>query len=85
MKRHQKFDFARVGPFELFEARRILPRLEQEQIRFRLRKDWSAIQKMDPVTADFGGTFGTGPKVTVWVHRGDQDKLAKILLEFFPV
>lgn len=85
MKPSNKDSYTRVGALEVFEARRMLPRLEQENIRFRIGKNWHGVQNMDASTSELGGEFGGAAKINLWVHREDQAKIMKILLEFFPV
>jgi len=74
--------FYLLGNFELFEARKILPRLEEEEIRFEIDSDSSGLARQSVATADFGG-YGNGSIIKVYIHRADESKFRKISGEFF--
>jgi hypothetical protein len=78
-------EFLEVGALQAFEARQILPRLEQQGIRFQIEIDHSAIHQMTPVQASFGGTWGNGAVVRLFVHEDDGVHAGKILREFLKV
>lgn len=71
-----------LGDFMLFDARKILPRLEQEKIRFQIDTDHSGLAGLPPATAGYG-LHGNGSKISIYIHREDEDRFRKISHEFF--
>ncbi|HVU16110.1 MAG TPA: hypothetical protein VHD32_04260 [Candidatus Didemnitutus sp.] len=78
-------DFLEVGSLQPFEARRILPRLVQEKIRFQIGVDDGPLKRMGGVTAAYGGAWGNASRIRLFVHQEDGKKAGKIFGEFFKV
>jgi hypothetical protein len=53
--------------------------LEKENVDYQIDFDDSAIKRMDAVTANLGGTFGTGLQAHLYVHHLQIDKANAIL------
>ena len=71
-----------VGALQVFEAKRILPRLEEAEVRFEIETDTSDIAHLPAAVAEYG-TSGAGAKIRLYIHRDDEKKFRKISGEFF--
>ena len=85
MNTEDQSDFLEVGSLQVFEARRILPRLDEARIRFRVEGNDEGIKKMDGVTAAYGGSWGNAASIRLFIQQEDGKKAGKILGEFFKV
>lgn len=75
-----------LGSFGLFEARKMVTRLEQENIRFDLEDDVPNTNDVLKTMPGFGsGACSYGPTVKVFIHRGDEKKFRIISGEFFKI
>jgi phosphoribulokinase len=70
------------GNLTVSEARKVLPRLEEERIRFQVNTDFSELAQLPPAFAEYG-TSGNGSKITLYVHRDDERKFRKVIAAFF--
>jgi hypothetical protein len=75
-----------LGSMRLFEARKLVARLEEERIRFELEDHVSTTTDVLNSVVLFGsGVSSDGPEVKVFIHRDDERKFRKISGEFFKV
>lgn len=70
------------GNLTVSEANKILPRLEEERIRFQIMADSSELRQLPPAFAEYG-TWGNGSQITLFIHRADEGKFKKVSDEFF--
>ena len=63
--------FRSLGKFNLPDANKFLKQFEQENIRFEITKDDTAIRQMNPLTASFGGYSGMAELMEISVHPDD--------------
>jgi hypothetical protein len=70
------------GNIAVSEARKVLPRLEEERIRFQINADFSELVQIPPTIAEYG-TWGDGSKITLYIHRDDERKFRKVISTFF--
>ena len=85
MNDHDEIDYLEVGSLQSFEARRILPRLQEERIRFEIEVDDGGMKRMNAVTAAYGGAWGNATRIRLFIHHEDGKRAGKILGEFFKV
>jgi len=71
-----------LGHFPVFEARKILPRLEEANIRYEIDTDHSGLTGLAPAVAEYGA-YGNGSTIQLFIHRDDEKKFKKISGEFF--
>jgi hypothetical protein len=67
-------DYGQVGWYHVTEVKRLFEALKAEGIRFYFETQETGITGLDPVSANFGGSFGQGAQVLVYVHLEDQSK-----------
>jgi len=73
--------FRSLGKFNIADAEKFLERFGQENIRFELRRDDTAIRQMMPITEVTGGYGGTAQMIEVFVHPNDEEEAVKIVGE----
>ncbi len=61
------------------DVEKFLDRFGQENIRFELKQDDTAMQQMMPITAITGGYSGTAPMIEILVHPDDEARAAEIV------
>ena len=76
--------FYHVGDLVPHDARKILPRLEEERIRFQIDTDFQALEQL-PAAAAGCGTWGSASKIKLYLHRDDEKKFRSISGEFFKI
>lgn len=76
-------EYGQVGWYHVTEVKRLFETLEAEGIRFYFETQESGVSGLDPVTANFGGSFGQGAQVLVYVHMGDQSKFEQAYQQEF--
>lgn len=76
-----KFPLRRLGKFRVSDAEEYLKRFEQENIRFKINRDDTAIRQMSPADAFLGGFAGMAPMIEIFVHPDDEEKAAYIISE----
>lgn len=81
---HQDDAFYCFGDLEHFEAQKILPRLEEENIRFEIELDSNSVAKVSPADVPYG-LGGASLKVRLFIHREDESKFRKVSSEFFKI
>jgi hypothetical protein len=69
------------GDLQLFDARKILPRLEEKKIRFQIETDSSGLGRIPPAVAEYGN-WGTSSIIKLFIHRDDESKFRKIFGRF---
>ena len=69
------------GDLQLFDARKILLRLEEKKIRFQVETDSSGLGRSAPAVAEYG-SWGTSSVIRLFIHREDESKFRKISGEF---
>jgi hypothetical protein len=70
-----------LGKFNVADAERCLERFGQEDIRFKLNRDDTAMRQMMPFTEVTGGYSGTAEMVEILVHPDDEERAVQILNE----
>jgi hypothetical protein len=73
--------FKSVGKFNVADAERSLDRFVQQDLRFKLERDDTAMRQMMPIAEVTGGLSGTAELVEIFVHPDDEESAAKILNE----
>ena len=76
-------DYGQVGWYHVTEVDRLFRSLEEAGIRFYFETRETGLSGMDSVTANFGGSFGQGAQVLVYVHREDQTKFGEVFSQTF--
>jgi hypothetical protein len=85
MAEHNDIEYLEVGLLQCFEARRILPRLQEERIRFEIEVDDGSLKRMNAVTAAYGGAWGNANCIRLFIHHEDGKRAGKVLGEFFKI
>ncbi len=67
-------DYLLMGNYHVTEAKRLMRALEAACVRFWIDMDDSGIKEMNPFVAAYGGTFGQGVDLRVYVHPDDQER-----------
>lgn len=76
-------NYYEIGAFAPRMAHDILGRMEEAEVRFLIERDDSAIKNLSPVQAIFGGTWGHGSVIRIYIHHEDEAKATGILSSFF--
>lgn len=74
-----------VGTFEPFDAKRVLPLLEANGIRFELEMDHSALQRPGRGVDLYLGTYPEGSKLMVFVPESQVATATTLILSLYPV
>jgi len=74
-----------LGAFEPHEAKKVLPRLEAEGIRFELEVDNTELMKPTHAAQLYLGIYPEGSKLLVFVPASQLDRAMVALKELFPV
>jgi hypothetical protein len=82
MNEIESIDFVDVGPLQAVEARPVLLRLVEEQVRFQVETDAGAASRMDGERAS-RDPWGKTAMVRLYVHREDQPKAGRVLVQYF--
>ena len=72
------------GDLQLFDARKILPRLKERKIRFQVETDSSGLGRIAPAVAEYGN-WGSSSVIRLFIHRDDESKFRKISSEFMKI
>jgi hypothetical protein len=81
----EDLEFLSVGSLQVFEAQRLLPKLEGASIRFQIETEDRASRKINPTDIAYSGPSGARFTVRVFVHRDDVEHARAILAEVFKV
>jgi len=76
-------EYEYFGTYRNADARVLLDAFTECDIRFELEIDDSAIRNMSPIKMLLGGTFGTGSRIAVSVHKEDFEEADNIRKELF--
>jgi hypothetical protein len=74
-----------LGAFEPHEAKKVLPRLEAEGIRFELEVDNTEMMKPTHAAQLYLGIYPEGSKLLVFVPESQLEKAQAALKDLFPV
>ena len=71
--------FTSIGKFNVMDAENYLDRFWQQDIRFQLHQDDTAIRQMPEIAAVTSGNSGLSPLVEISVHPDDEQKAMEIV------
>jgi hypothetical protein len=74
-------EYSLIGNFDLKDAKSICDLLDQKQIDFEVEIDDQPIKKMLPWQAAYGGTYGSGASVNIYVKTTSLEECETILKE----
>ena len=79
-------EYGQVGWYHVTEVQRLFDALEAAEVRFYFETQVTGIAGIAPVSANYGGSFGQGAQVLVYVHLEDRSKFDQAYQnEFEPV
>ncbi len=73
-----------IGNFSISESKEIFKLLEKYDILYKFECDDRNIRDMSPGQAAYGGTFGFGVRVFIYVKKSKLKKTREILSQIFP-
>ena len=60
-----------ANTFDYSTSQKLISQLKENNIRFKIEEDSSAIKEMDTLLANKGGTYGDGAQLLFFIHSED--------------